>query len=139
VSPEAEITAEGATYTVATIDVPRRPRRESGAVITRQDFALLREGPPSARFSARRDVLAGIATSSLIGGIGIMVTGQFFNGVPGGGMTPNWLTWGFTFVLLLGAVAAGGIARFAHRDAKASAAGMAYAACTEAIVRQFET
>jgi hypothetical protein len=124
------------TYQVASIEVPATPRRQSGAVITAMDFALLKEGPPAKNFASRRDVCIGIAASAIVGVIGIVATGQYFTpGAAGVPPVPNWWAWIFTLVLLAGAAASFVIACFAHRDSANRAA--AYDECVKSIDAQF--
>ena len=133
---EGRSTGEATYVPVRTLEVPAEPRRESGAVISRQDFALLREGPPGTRFASRRDLFLGISAASLVGAIGVMATAQYFISSPPSGLNPNWWAWAFTLILLAGAGGAGTVAYFAHRDASREAGG-AYSECVQSIERQF--
>lgn len=126
-------------FQARTVDLPREPAREPGTVITRQEFAVLCDGSPVSALRARRDLCVGIAVSCATGAIAVAVASPFFapiTAAPGtpSVLVPNWAAWAGTFLMTVGAVAAGVLALVAQRDATRSKTGYDY--CIEKIDRE---
>lgn len=129
--------APAATFQVASIEVSATPRRESGAVITAMQYALLREGPPASRLTSRRDVCIGICASCLTGVIGLFFSTQYFTAAaaPTTPPAPVWSAWVSTVILLAAAAASGVVAALSHFDSDKSVT--AYQECCRTIETQF--
>src|SRR5207245_754396 len=69
---------QGKYLPARSIVIPAEPATESGVVITREDLALLSEGPPASRFTARCHLFTGVAVSCALGAISVVAARNFF-------------------------------------------------------------